>query len=73
MTRREFWTDATARLETAGVEAPRRNVFWILEEVTGADTTAFQQVVESLWAPRTPPPTRKQWEARRRQQQELDK
>ena len=31
------------------------------EEVTGADNSGFQQVVEGLWAPRTPPPTRKQW------------
>ena len=31
------------------------------EEVTGADSFGFQQVVEGLWAPRTPPPTRKQW------------
>ena len=31
------------------------------EEVTGADNSGFQQVVEGLWAPRMPPPTRKQW------------
>lgn len=41
MTRREFWTDATARLEAAGVEDARRNVFWILEEVTGADRASL--------------------------------
>lgn len=41
MTRLAFWDAATARLEAAGVEDPRRNALWIVEEVTGATRAAL--------------------------------
>ena len=42
------------------------------EEVTGADITKFQQLVESLWNPTLPLPTRKEYEARRKEQMEVE-
>jgi hypothetical protein len=43
------------------------------QQVTGADTAAFERLVESLWSPPEPPPSRREWEARRREQEELDR
>ena len=42
------------------------------EEETGADINRFQQLVENLWNPPKPLPTRKQYEARRKEQMEVE-
>ena len=42
------------------------------EEVTGADISKFQQLVENLWNPTQPLPTRKEYEARRKEQMEVE-
>ena len=42
------------------------------EEVTGADITKFHQLVENLWNPSKPLPTRREYEARRKEQLELE-
>ena len=42
------------------------------EEETGADINRFQQLVENLWNPPQPLPTRKQYEARRKEQMEVE-
>ena len=41
--------------------------------VVGVHSVKFQQLVESLWTPALTLPSRKQWEARQREKQELDK
>ena len=42
------------------------------EEVTGADHSKFQQLVERLWNPPQPLPTMKEYEARKKEQMELE-
>merc|ERR550519_280650 len=42
------------------------------EEVTGADHSKFQQLVENLWNPPQPLPTMKEYEARKKEQMELE-
>ena len=42
------------------------------EEETGADISRFQQLVENLWNPPQPLPTRKEYEARRKEQLEVE-
>lgn len=49
MTRLAFLRDATERLAAAGIESPRRNAEWIVEEVTGASRAhLFSRPAEPL-------------------------
>ena len=52
-----------------GITAARERVG---EEVTGADITKFQQLVENLWNPLRRLPTRKEYEAKRKEQLEVE-
>ena len=53
MTRLDFLRDATDRLAAAGVESPRRNAEWIVEEATGASRAHLLARPHAPLAPET--------------------
>ena len=52
-----------------GISAAKERVG---EEVTGADNKSFEQLVENLWNTSKSLPTRKEYEARRKEQLEVE-